>query len=41
MVHSKIIDVQRADIQMCSYMKLGNNAHHKILPAKSTVVVTL
>ena len=29
------------DIQMHIYKKLSNNAHHKILPAKSTVTVTL
>ena len=37
---AKMIDVQHIDIQMHTYRKPSNNAHHIILPAKSTVTVT-
>ena len=38
---AKVIHVEHIGIQMHTYKKLSNNAHHKILPAKSTVTVTL
>ena len=38
---AKVIHVQHIGIQMHTYKKLSKNAHHKILPAQSTVTVTL
>ena len=38
---AKAIHVQHIGIQMHTYKKVSNNAHHKILPTKSIVTVTL